>query len=60
MEKAREASFYDRKGSHEQYEDLVHDSLPRLVKVTLPTKPAGTYVAPDSWKTGSPGGKIYG
>ncbi|KAF8190170.1 hypothetical protein BJ912DRAFT_965883 [Pholiota molesta] len=60
MEKTREGSFYDRKGSHEQYEDLVHDSLPRLVKVTLPTKPAGTYVAPDSWKTGSPGGKIYG
>ncbi|KJA26878.1 hypothetical protein HYPSUDRAFT_63648 [Hypholoma sublateritium FD-334 SS-4] len=33
------------------------DSL--AVRVDLPIVPAGTYVAPDSWKTSSPGGRKY-
>lgn len=30
-----------------------------VVRVDLPIVPAGTYVAPDSWKTSSPGGRKY-
>ena len=29
------------------------------IRVDLPIEPAGTYVAPDSWRTTSPGGRKY-
>ncbi|KAF9486233.1 hypothetical protein BDN70DRAFT_870320 [Pholiota conissans] len=62
---SRDSVLGERRGSTESSEwrlkdknDLL-DSTPDVVKVDLPTKPAGTYVAPDSWKTGSAGGKKY-
>lgn len=37
--------------AYDDEKDELDDSKPRTVKVDIPTKPAGTYVAPDSWKT---------